>query len=63
MPQICKKHNKPREVIYDRKMPNGATFSIVGCADCASAAAAKAGVQLKDKSAKSQERTANLRRI
>lgn len=65
MPQTCKRHNKPREVIYDRKMPNGATFSIVGCADCAAAAAAaaKAGVQLKDKSAKSQERTENLRRI
>lgn len=63
MAQICKKHGKPREVIYERKMPNGAVFSIVGCRDCAAAAADKAGIQLKDKPAKSQERTKNLRRI
>lgn len=61
-PQLCKKHGKPREVIYERKMPNGATFTMVGCRECASPAAEKAGVKLKDKAA-SQERTGNLRRI
>ena len=61
--QLCKKHNKPREVIYQRKMPNGAIFSMVGCSDCAAAAADKAGVQLKGQPAKTQERTENLRRI
>ena len=55
----CKKHGKPREVIYERKMPNGAVFSIVGCSDCAAAAAGKSS----EKPAKSQERTGNLRRI
>jgi hypothetical protein len=39
MPDLCKKHGKPRTVIYERKMPKGGTFSIVGCADCAAAAA------------------------
>lgn len=38
MPQLCKKHGKPRTVIYERKMPKGGIFSIVGCADCAAAA-------------------------
>jgi hypothetical protein len=34
-PINCKKHGKPRTVIYDRKMPNGAVFPLVGCEDCA----------------------------
>lgn len=54
----CKKHGKPREVIYDRKMPNGAVFSIVGCRDCAAAAG-----HPTDKSPKKQERKENLRRL
>lgn len=35
MPQLCKKHGKPRTVIYERKMPKGGVFSIVGCQQCA----------------------------
>ena len=34
----CKKHGKPRDVIYERKMPKGGVFSIVGCKDCAAEA-------------------------
>lgn len=34
-PSNCKKHGKPRTVIYERKMPNGAVFPLVGCEDCA----------------------------
>ena len=34
-PVNCKKHGKPRTVIYERKMPNGAIFPLVGCEDCA----------------------------
>lgn len=62
MAQQCKKHKKPREVIYERKMPNGAVFSIVGCADCAAAAAARNGIDLKTEP-KTEERTGNLRAI
>lgn len=43
MAPTCKKHGKPRDVIYDRKMPSGAHFRIVGCADCA--AEAREGVK------------------
>lgn len=53
MPQLCKKHGKPRTVIYERKMPNGGIFSIVGCADCAAAAGGLTG---EKKSSKSPER-------
>ena len=62
MAQQCKKHKKPREVIYERKMPNGAVFSIVGCSDCAAAAMEKNGIERKP-STSSEERTGNLRAI
>jgi hypothetical protein len=55
MPQMCKKHNKPRTVIYEKKMPRGGLFSIVGCEDCASAAVKANGIPLiksKPKAAK-----------
>lgn len=44
MPQMCKKHKKPRTVIYEKKMPRGGMFSIVGCEDCAAAAAKANGI-------------------
>ena len=49
MAPLCKKHNKLRNVIYERKMPRGGTFQLVGCEDCAAAAAQSAGVKLKPK--------------
>jgi hypothetical protein len=49
--QLCKKHGKPRTVIYERKMPKGGMFKIVGCADCAAAAGG-----LSDKPAKKPEK-------
>ena len=33
-PNLCKKHKKPRTVIYERKMPRGGVFTVVGCEDC-----------------------------
>lgn len=38
MTTICKKHNKPRSVIYGKKMPKGGIFELVGCEDCAAEA-------------------------
>ena len=49
MAPLCKKHNKPRSVIYERRMPRGGTFQLVGCEDCAAAAAKSARVKLKPK--------------
>ena len=46
MAQMCKKHGKPRDVIYEKKMPRGGMFSIVGCRDCAAGAAEAKGVTL-----------------
>lgn len=62
MALICKKHGKPREVIVERKMPNGATFAVVGCADCAKPAMEQNGIKAKSE-AKHEERTGNLRAI
>jgi hypothetical protein len=63
MPQMCKKHNKPRTVIYEKKMPRGGLFSIVGCEDCAEAARSansepmpKLTPKKKPKAARSQRR-------
>lgn len=38
MPGMCKRHNKPRNTIVERKTKNG-TLSYVGCVDCASTSA------------------------
>lgn len=60
----CKTHNKPRTVIYERKMRNGAMFSLVGCEDCAKAAAKSAGVKLTPKKEPKKETSGSrLRRI
>ncbi len=66
MPQICKKHNKPRTVIYERKMPKGGIFSLVGCADCAAGAIAAtkdkpAAKPAKKEAGKPQASTRKLR--
>jgi hypothetical protein len=59
MPQICKKHGKPRTVIYERKMPKGGVFSLVGCADCAAAARER----LKPPPPRKPPTPVNLRRL
>ncbi len=46
MAGMCKKHGKPRTVIYEKKMPRGGMFTLVGCADCAAAAAEANGIKL-----------------
>ena len=66
MPQLCKKHNKPRTVIYERKMPKGGTFSLVGCADCAAAAGAlneKPGSKKVERKPASTSKTSKLRSL
>jgi hypothetical protein len=59
MPSICKKHGKPRDVIYERKMPNGSTFSVIGCKDCVNASTEGKKFLTKKKKAT----TGNLRKI
>lgn len=60
-PQLCKKHGKLRTVIYERKMPRGGVFSIVGCADCAAAAGGLDDKPTKRKEPKS-DKSGHLRR-
>jgi len=53
MASNCKKHGKPREVIYEKKMPNGAIFSVIGCRDCAKQAPAAKPFLTKKKTGQS----------